>query len=68
MIITDLSEYVGKRVEVYFMDGRIQQGVLKYVPSYSEQFNFLRPKHFYLDDSEKGFRSYHVDSVKEIKQ
>ena len=64
MIITDLMEYVGKRVKVYFEDGDIKEGVLGYVHSFSEQYGYRKPKHFYIDNL--GFRAYHVKKVEEV--
>lgn len=69
MIITDLLEYVGKNVEVTMNNGNVENGVLEYVPSYSEQFEYKRPKHFYLPCEAGGlisFRAHHVRSVKEL--
>ena len=64
MILTDLMEYVGKRVRVHLLDGRVLEGDLEYVPAYSAMYNFRKAKHFYISDS--GFRSYHVDKVVEL--
>lgn len=68
MIITDLLEYVGKNVRVYFEDGDIKQGKLEYVPSYSEMYDFRRPKHFYIcdKDGEWCFRAWHIKKVEEL--
>jgi hypothetical protein len=68
MILTDLMEYVGKRVRVYLLDGRVLEGILKYVPAYSEMYNYRKAKHFYisLPDGEWDFRAYHVDKVVEL--
>ena len=68
MIITDLMEYVGKRVKVYFEDGNIKEGVLGYVHSFSEQYGFKKPKHFYLPqkDGDLCFRAWHVKKVEEV--
>lgn len=68
MILTDLLEYVGKRVRLEFNDGRVVEGVLEYVPTYSSMYNYRRAKHFYitLPDEELAFRSYHVEKVVEI--
>lgn len=71
MIITDLMEYVGKRVKVYFENGVIAEGVLSYVHSFSEQNGWKKPKHFYLtfkDNKEISFRSYHVKKVEEANE
>lgn len=65
MIIIDLMEYVGKNVRLYFIDGSIREGRLEYIPSYSEVFNYKRPKHFYINDY--GFRSYNVEKAEEIE-
>lgn len=68
MIITDLLEYVGKRVRVNLFDGRVLEGVLEYVPAYSEMYNYHKAKQFYisLPDGEWSFRAYHVDKVVEL--
>ena len=68
MIITDLLEYVGKRVRVEFCDGDIIEGILEYVPVYSSQYNYRKAKHFYIDllDGAMAFRAYHVHKVVEI--
>lgn len=68
MILTDLMEYVGKRVRVYLLDGRVIEGILEYVPAYSEMYNYRKAKHFYisLPDGEWSFRAYHVEKVVEL--
>lgn len=68
MIITDLLDYVGKRVRLKFNDGSVVEGVLEYVPTYSSMYNYRRPKHFYiaLPDKDLAFRAYHVDKAVEL--
>ena len=69
MIITDLLEYVGKRVRVELLNGISVEGILEYVPAYSEMYNFRKAKHFYIqlpDNNMCAFRSYHVDKVVEL--
>lgn len=67
MILTDLMEYVGKCVRVELLNGISVEGVLEYVPAYSEMYNFRKAKHFYiLGHNEFGFRAYHVDKVVEL--
>lgn len=70
MIITDLMEFVGKDVRITLEDGRIADGILIYVPSYSEMFNWHRPKHFYIGfdtENEIGFRCHNVKNC-ELKE
>lgn len=68
MIITDLMEYVGKNVKIYFEDGDIKQGKLEYVPAFSEMYKWKKPKHFYLPclNEDIGFRAHHVKKVEVI--
>lgn len=75
MIITDLMEYVGLKVRVYFEDnmkseksGKILEGYMEYVPSYCELYNYRRPKHFYIStkDGDWAFRAWHVKKVEVI--
>ena len=64
MILTDLFEYIGKRIRVYLNDGRVLEGVLEYIPTYSEMYQFRRVKHFYI--GEESFRCHYVQKVEEI--
>lgn len=67
MIITDLMELVGKKVEVTMENGTIANGVLEYVPAYSELYGYKKAKHFYLPcegGKTLSFRAHHVRSVK----
>ena len=68
MIITDLFEYVGKKVQVHLFDGNIVQGELEYVDSYCEMYGWRKPKHFYIrnKDGDWCFRAWHVDKVVEL--
>ena len=64
MILTELLEYVGKNVRVYLTNGRILEGVLHYVPTYSATYEFRRAKHFYIN--RESFRCHHVEKVEEL--
>ena len=64
MIITDLMEHIGEEVRVYCEDGRVAEGTLEYVRSYSEEFGFKRPHYFFI--GEEYFKSYQVKNVEVI--
>ena len=61
MILTDVLEYVGKRVRVIFEDGSEAEGVLSYVPAYSEMYGWKKAKHFYIADVD--FRAHHAKEI-----
>lgn len=65
MIIVDVFEYVGKNVRVYLENGETKDGLLEYIPAYSEIYNFKRPKHFYINDY--AFRSYHIKRIEKVE-
>ena len=58
MILTDLMEYVGKRVLVVLETGETYEGVLEYIPSWSEQYGWRRAHYFYI--GENYFRCHFV--------
>lgn len=62
MILTDVLEYVGKRVQVIFDDGAISEGMLEYIDSYCELSGWRKPKHFYIGN--KSFRAWHIKEIK----
>lgn len=64
MILTDVLEYVEKRVRVIFEDGSEAEGVLNYVPAYSEMYKWKKAKHFYIADLD--FRAHHVKEIIEL--
>lgn len=64
MILTDVLEFVGKRVRVVFDNGSSVEGVLEYVPAYSELYGWKKAKHFYIGDID--FRAHHADEVVEL--
>lgn len=64
MILTDVLEYVGKRVRVTFEDETEVEGVLSYVPAYSEMYKWKKAKHFYIAGID--FRAHHVKEIIEV--
>lgn len=63
MILTDLKDYVGRNVRVYFTDGDVVTGKLEYAETFSEQYGWRKAKHFYIGDL--CFRAWHVRKVEE---
>lgn len=70
MIITDLMEYVGENVRVYFTkatadyEGEYKEGKLGYVRSFSAEFGYRKPHYFYIDNL--NFKAYHIRKVERI--
>lgn len=64
MILTDLMEFDGKQVRVTLEDGEILEGLIKYIPAFSEMYGWLRAHYFYIND--KGFRAHHVKTCELI--
>lgn len=64
MIITDLMELLGKKIRVYCQDGRIEEGILGYIRSYSEEFEFKKPHYFFVNDF--YFKAYQIEKVELI--
>lgn len=44
-----LNEYLGSYVHITFFDGDIVDGMLTYVPEYSEKYDYKMPGLYYID-------------------
>lgn len=64
MILTDLMEFDGKKVRVTLETGEVFEGLLKYIPAYSEMYGWLRAHYFYING--KGFRAHFVKTCELI--
>lgn len=65
MIITDLMEYDGQNVRVELFNGQIYEGIIQYIPSYSEMYGWRKAHYFYI--GENCFRCHYVRCVKPLQ-
>lgn len=59
----ELRNIVGKRITIYFKDGKEETGVLGYTPEFSEKYGFRKPNYFTINNID--FKVSHIKSVVE---
>lgn len=57
----DLMKLVGKRVSVYFKDGKSAYGALGYVDEFSAKHDYRKPNYFYINNI--SFKVSHIRKV-----
>lgn len=57
----ELMLYVGKRVFVYFKDGKSAYGTLGYVDEFSAKHDYRKPNYFYINNI--SFKVSHIRKV-----
>ena len=61
MTKAELMLYVGKRVFVYFKDGKSTNGTLGYVDEFSAKHDYRKPDYFYINSV--SFKVSHIRKV-----
>lgn len=61
MLKAELNKYLGLEVTVVLYDDSTLNGVLGYVPIFSEKYNWKTPNYYYIDNY--NFRASHVKQL-----
>ena len=56
-----MAQFVGKNVEITFLDGRVEKGVLGYTKEFSAEYGWRKPCYFTINDTD--FKVSHVKSI-----
>lgn len=56
-----MAQFLGKNVEVTFLDGRVEKGVLGYTKEFSAEYGWRKPCYFTINDTD--FKVSHVKSI-----
>lgn len=56
-----MAQFLGKNVEITFLDGRVEKGVLGYTKEFSAEYGWRKPCYFTINDTD--FKVSHVKSI-----
>ena len=56
-----MAQFLGKNVEITFLDGRVEKGVLGYTKEFSAEYGGRKPCYFTINDTD--FKVSHVKSI-----
>lgn len=56
-----MAQFLGKSVEITFLDGRVEKGVLGYTKEFSAKYGWRKPCYFTINDTD--FKVSHVKSI-----
>lgn len=63
----DLDKYLGKRVRIVLISGKVIEGVLGFIPEFSARYLWRSPNYYYIN--EYSFKAPHVKKfeLREVK-
>ena len=68
MTKVELMNLAGKKVQVTYLNGETEDGILQYVDEFSEKHGYRKVDYFYLAENPYSNMCFKVSHLKKVKQ